>query len=120
MDIKWKIVEQDFANFELSNTQLRLAAGDSGDNYLCGNCEYLLAEKIPREISVRKLTNLNGITQYHDESPAAQQFPPVFHHLATAYQNNRVCDRNVNYISASSAIGVLGDTSDLFAVPMCS
>jgi hypothetical protein len=46
MDIKWKIVEQGFANFELSNTQLRLAAGDSDDNYLCGNCEYLLAEKI--------------------------------------------------------------------------
>ena len=53
MDIKWKIVEQGFANFELSNTQLRLAAGDSDDNYLCGNCEYLLAEKIPRDIKNR-------------------------------------------------------------------
>ncbi|MGH9913579.1 MAG: hypothetical protein ACRD5E_04480 [Nitrososphaeraceae archaeon] len=50
MNIKWKIVEQDFANFELSNTQLRLAAGDAGDNYLCGNCGYLLAEKILKDI----------------------------------------------------------------------
>jgi hypothetical protein len=46
----WKIVEQDFANSELSNPQLRLAAGDAGDNYLCGNCGYLLTEKIPRDI----------------------------------------------------------------------
>ncbi|MGA7369413.1 MAG: hypothetical protein WBX01_09800 [Nitrososphaeraceae archaeon] len=53
MNIKWKIVEQDFANFELSNTQLRLAIGDAGDDYLCGNCEYLLAEKIPRDIKNR-------------------------------------------------------------------
>lgn len=53
MDIKWRIVEQDFANFELSNTHLRLAAGDAGDNYLCGNCGYLLAEKIPRDIKDR-------------------------------------------------------------------
>jgi phage FluMu protein Com len=49
-------VEQDFANFELSNTQLRLAAGDAGDNYLCGNCGYLLVEKIPKDIK-----NLVGI-----------------------------------------------------------
>jgi hypothetical protein len=41
LNIKWKIVDQDFANFELINTQLRLAAGDAGDNYLCGNCGYL-------------------------------------------------------------------------------
>jgi hypothetical protein len=53
MNIKWKIVEQDFANFELSNTQVRLAVGDAGDNYLCGNCEFLLAEKIPRNIKDR-------------------------------------------------------------------
>jgi predicted RNA-binding Zn-ribbon protein involved in translation (DUF1610 family) len=53
MDIKWKIVEQDFANFELINTKLRVAAGDAGDNYLCGNCGYLLAEKIPRGIKDR-------------------------------------------------------------------
>jgi phage FluMu protein Com len=53
MNIKWKIVDQDFANFELSNTQVRLAAGDAGDNYLCGNCEYLLAEKIPRNLKDR-------------------------------------------------------------------
>jgi hypothetical protein len=26
---KWKIVDQDFANFELSNPQLKLAAGDA-------------------------------------------------------------------------------------------
>jgi len=36
LNIKWKIVDQDFANFELSSTQLRLAAGDAGDNYLSG------------------------------------------------------------------------------------
>jgi hypothetical protein len=48
-----KIVKQDFANFELSNTQLRLAIGDAGDNYLCGNCEYLVAPKIPRDIKKR-------------------------------------------------------------------
>ena len=53
MNIKWKIVEQDFANFELSNTQLRLVIGDAGDNYLCGNCGYLLAEKIPRSVKHR-------------------------------------------------------------------
>ena len=53
LNIKWKIVDQDFANFELSSTQLRLAAGDAGDNYLCGNCGYLLAEKIPRDIKDR-------------------------------------------------------------------
>jgi hypothetical protein len=53
MNIKWKIVEQDFANFELSNTQVRLAVGDAGDNYLCGNCEFLLAEKIPRNLKDR-------------------------------------------------------------------
>jgi hypothetical protein len=53
MNIKWKIVEQDFANFELSNNQVRLAVGDAGDNYLCGNCEFLLAEKIPRNLKDR-------------------------------------------------------------------
>ena len=53
LNIKWKIVDQDFANFELSSNQLRLAAGDAGDNYLCGNCVYLLAEKTPRDIKNR-------------------------------------------------------------------
>jgi phage FluMu protein Com len=40
----------DRGNYGLSNTQL---TGDAGDNYLCGNCAYLLAEKIPREIKDR-------------------------------------------------------------------
>src|SRR5918996_5773772 len=64
LNIKWKIVDQDFANFELSSTQLRLAAGDAGDSYLCGNCGNLLAQKIPRDVqTVRKSTKLNGIPQ---------------------------------------------------------
>ena len=45
LNIKWKIVDQDFANFELSSTQLRLAAGDAGDNYLCGNCAVFARRK---------------------------------------------------------------------------
>jgi Zn ribbon nucleic-acid-binding protein len=59
LNIKWKIVEQDFANFELSNTQLRLVAGDVGDNYLCGKCGYLLAEKIPKDI--KKLVGIHTV-----------------------------------------------------------
>ena len=49
-DIKWRVIDQDFANFELKNVQQKLAGGDdeSGDNYLCGNCGYILAEKISR------------------------------------------------------------------------
>jgi predicted RNA-binding Zn-ribbon protein involved in translation (DUF1610 family) len=53
LNIKWRIVEQDIADFELSNTHVRLVSGNFGDNYLCGNCGYLLAEKISRDIKDR-------------------------------------------------------------------
>ncbi|MGH9977843.1 MAG: hypothetical protein ACRD8Z_18710 [Nitrososphaeraceae archaeon] len=77
MNIKWKIVEQGFANFELSNTQLRLVSGNAGDNYLCGYCGYLLAEKIPRDIKDRlgihtvrcpSCKKVNKVEWYSEES----------------------------------------------------
>jgi phage FluMu protein Com len=52
-DFRWKIIEMERANIELSSIGQRLAEGEGQDNYSCGNCDYLLAKSMPLNMGVK-------------------------------------------------------------------
>lgn len=53
-DYKWRIIDEENANIELSEMGQGLANGENGpNNYFCGNCDYKLAKNIPIDMHKR-------------------------------------------------------------------